>query len=268
MADTRLKVVAIANYPPEPRYVRMLYVFLDSIIAHGAQSVTLLYEDHRPVVAPEHRRAIDLDVVRAHSHDVGHPHFNLRFKLANLATLDFPFLYLDIDMVVLSDLQHVWSRRHDQPWVGIDHQVVPGDSRTQRTPFLNSGLQLVGDPSFYDLDAILAVQNAAVPLARHTELKPLEMFPCSGMDQAILFRYFRTIGYDYTHPEIGGGWNCCAGVTELRREGGHWKGHSVAQNPNFEVHINHHWDQFKPWKIDCPIYRSYEWVDGREDLHA
>lgn len=265
MADTRLKVVAIANYPREPRYMRMLYVFLDSIIAHGAKSVTLMYETNPPAIAPEHRRAIDLEVVRASSHEVGHPHFNLRFKLANLSRLDYPFLYLDIDTVVLGDLNHVWQRRHDRPWVGINHQYVPGDPRTHRAPFLNSGFQLVGDPAFYDLDAILAVQNAAIPLSRHTELTPWEMFPCPGMDQAILFRYFQTIGYDYTHPEIGGGWNCCAGVTELRREGNRWQGHSRHQTPDYDVSINHHWAQFKPWLIDCPIYRSYEWVDQRKD---
>ncbi|HJZ57779.1 MAG TPA: hypothetical protein VKE74_22660, partial [Gemmataceae bacterium] len=105
MADTRLKVVTIMNYPPEPRLRRMCYTFLDSVIAHGAQSVSVLYEDHPPVVAPEHRRAADVEVLRCHSRDIGHPHFNLRFKLANLAALDFPFLYLDADTVVLGDLK-------------------------------------------------------------------------------------------------------------------------------------------------------------------
>src|SRR6185312_2477590 len=128
-----------------------------------------LYEDRPPVVAPEHRRAADVDVIRARSHDVGHPHFNLRFKLANLASLDHPFLYLDADTFVTGDLRRLWARRHDKPWVGIDHQRVPSDARTHRPPFLNSGVQLVGDPAFYDLGAILAAQDAVAPLRRAAE---------------------------------------------------------------------------------------------------
>ena len=263
MNDSQLHVVSVMNYPRETKYLRMCYIFLDSLIAHGAKNITLLYELHKPVVAPEHRRAADIEIRQGRSHDVSHPHFNLRFKLSNLASLTFPFLYLDTDMVVLSDLNYLWQRRKDKPWVGVNHQVIPFDPRTQRTLFLNSGLQLVSDPSFYDLRAILDAQNAVVPLSKHQEIDPVDMFPCPGRDQAVLFRYFRTIGYDYTHAEIGSGWNCCAGVTELRSEPGGWRGHSRFLEVNHDVQIVHYWDQFKPWKIKCPIFASYAWVDDR-----
>src|SRR5581483_10114026 len=141
-----------------------------------------------------------------------------------LANLPFPYLYLDADTFALGDLRYLWERRTAKPWIGVDHEVIPNDARTHRPPFLNSGLQLVSDPSFYDLSAILAAQNAVVPLSRHREVPKSEMFACPGQDQAVLFRYFRSIGYDYTHPEIGPGWNSCAGVTELRSEGGAWQG--------------------------------------------
>ncbi len=251
------------DYPREPRFLRMCYVFLDSVIAHGAKSVTLLYEEHRPVVMPEHRRAADVEVVQGKSWDVGHPHFNLRFKLANLAKLTYPFLYLDADMVVLGDLNYLWQRRHARPWIGIDHQVIPFDARTHRPPYLNSGLQLVSDPAFYDLDAILAAQNAVAPLSKYREIQKTDLFAGPGHDQAVLFRYFRTIGHDYTHPEIGTEWNSCAGVTEVHAAEAGWKArtHSLAQN--HDVHIIHHWDQFKPWAIQCPIFQSYAWVDDR-----
>jgi hypothetical protein len=261
--DTPLHVVTIMNYPPEAKYRRMCYIFLDRVIAHGARRITILYEEHKPIIAPEHRGLADIKVRQERSYDVGHPHFNLRFKLANLTRLDFPFLFLDADMVVLADLDYLWRRRLDKPWVGIDHQWVPSDVRTHRSPFLNSGLQLVSDPSFYDLQAILAVQNVAAPLHKHQEMEETEMFPCPGRDQAVLFRYFRTIGYDYTHPDIGFAWNSCRGVTDVHNEGGVWKAHSHSLSPNHEVFIVHYWDQFKPWRIDCPIYRSYAWVDDR-----
>ncbi|MFO0811076.1 MAG: hypothetical protein U0746_20795 [Gemmataceae bacterium] len=257
VADDRIKVVSIFNYPPDDRYRRMCYAFLDSVIARGAGSVTLLYEDFEPVIAKEHRRTCDIDVRRGQSIDVGHPHFNLRFKLPNLARLRFPFLYLDADTFVLGDLNELWRRRSAKPWIGIDHQVIPSDPRTHRAPFLNSGVQLVSDPAIYDLDAILAAQNAVVPLSRHAEVPKREMFACPGQDQAVLFRYFRSIGYDYTHPEIGPEWNSCAGVTEVTRCGVIWRGHTRGLPVNYDVQLVHYWSQFKPWAIQCPIYEWY-----------
>src|SRR5262245_28973908 len=112
------------DYPRELKYLRMCYVFLDSLITHGAQRITLLYDERPPIVAPEHRRAADIEVVKGRSYDVGHPHFNLRFKLPNLARLDYPFLFLDADMVVLGDLKYLWQRRTAKPWIAIDHQVI------------------------------------------------------------------------------------------------------------------------------------------------
>ncbi|QVL33418.1 hypothetical protein KIH39_05760 [Telmatocola sphagniphila] len=257
MSDERIKIVSIMNYPPDPNTQRMCWIFLDSVIDHGAKSITLLYEDFPPIVTSEHRRAADIELVQRKSLDVGHPHFNLRFKLANLAKLDFPFLFLDADMVVLSDLNYLWQRRNDKPWMGINHQWVSSDPGTHRPPFLNSGLQLVSDPKFYDLNAILAAQNAVAPLHRAAEFGKFEMFASPGTDQALLYRYFRSLNYDYTHPEIGLGWNSCAGVTDLWQEEGLWKAKTRGYHPDYEVQIVHFWAQFKPWKIECPLFRDY-----------
>jgi len=247
------------NYPPDPKVRRMEYAFLDSVLVGGAERVTVLYEDYEPAVAPEHRQRVPIELRKCRSADVGHPHFNLRFKLANLAAIDEPFLYLDVDTFVLGDLKELWARRHAKPWTGIDHQWVPTDSRTHRSPFLNSGVQLVSDPAFYDLAAILAVQNAVVPLSEHIAVPKWAMFPCPGHDQAVLFRYFRTIGYDYRHPEVGFDWNSCAGMTAAERVGDRW----VARAENYDVKLIHYWSQFKPWAVGCPIYESYAWVDDR-----
>ncbi|MCZ2342417.1 MAG: hypothetical protein LC104_11560 [Bacteroidales bacterium] len=258
MSEHGPKIVSIVDYPAEDtRTRRMTYAFLDSVIAGGAASVTLLYEQHRPCVAPEHRRAVDLEIVQGRSVDVGHPHPNLRFKLANLAALPYPFLFLDADTYVLGNLNTIWQYRHDQPWIGINHQWVPSDVRTHRSPFLNSGVQLVADPSFYDLEAILAVQNAVMPLHRHRDVPKNVLFPCPGFDQAILFRYFTSIGYDYTHPHIGPEWNSCAGVTRVEGEPHHWHATTFGLSANYPVQLIHYSSQFKPWAIDCPIYAAY-----------
>jgi hypothetical protein len=256
--DDPVHVVTIMNFTPEENLRRMCHAFLDSVVTNGASRVTVIYENHKPSIAPEHRRRAEIEVVQGKSVDVGHPHFNLRFKLPNLAAQTEPFLFLDADTYVLGDLRELWAKRHAKPWIGIDHQRIPSDPRTHREPFLNSGVQLVSDPAFYDLDKILAVQNAAAPLHRGFDFKKYEMFACPGADQAVLYRYFRTIGYDYTHPEVGPEWNSCAGVTTVSKTNGQWTASTHSLNPNYDVKLLHYWSQFKPWQIDCPIFASYE----------
>lgn len=257
MADTRLKVVTIMNYPPDQRYRRMCDAFFDSVIRGGASSITILYEDQPPSVDSRHRGAADVEIRRCPSLDLGHPHFNLRFKLANLAALDYPFLYLDADTFVIGDLTELWNHRHARPWIGINHQWISSDPRTHRQPFLNSGVQLVSDPAFYDLDAILAVQNAVAPLSRAEDFTKEQMFSTPGTDQAVLYRYFSSIGYDYTHPEIGTEWNSCAGITEVTRVGRSWKARTRGLAVDHDVKLIHYWAQHKPWRIHCPIYGTY-----------
>lgn len=257
MPDAPLHLVTIVNYAPDPRIERMTDAFFDSVIAGGAERITVLFEHHEPVIAARHHSRVPIRIVRGRSVDLGLDHFNLRFKLVNLAVIDEPFLFLDADTYVLGDLHELWQRRHAKPWIGIDHQRIPADLRTHREPFLNSGVQLVSDPSFYDLDRILEVQNTVAPLHRAAEFRKEEMFACPGTDQALLYRYFRTIGYDYTHPEIGPEWNSCAGITTVSRAGNRWTARTTGLSPDYDVKLIHYWSQFKPWRIDCPIDRSY-----------
>lgn len=170
---------------------------------------------------------------------------NIFFKLYQLGRLREPFLYLDADVVVLDSLAPVWACRHDKPWIGIDHQRdIPG--QTGGTPFLNSGVQLVGDPDFYAYDRILAC-------AREHRFR----FRVPGTDQACLWTYFRSIGYDYTHPSVGSEWNACAGYVAVSRAvDGRWRGRVRGLEPVHDVRVNHYWGSFKPWRIGCPIYEE------------
>ena len=168
---------------------------------------------------------------------------NVFFKLYQLSRLREPFLFLDADIVVLDSLVPLWECRREKPWIGVDHQLnIPG--HTGRERFLNSGVQLVGDPDFYDYGRIL-------DCAREHNFR----FLVPGTDQACLWTYFRSIGYDYTHPSVGSEWNACAGYVALSRDaGGRWKGYVRELQPVHGVRVNHYWGPFKPWKIGCPIH--------------
>ena len=175
----------------------------------------------------------------------GSLHHNYRFKLYNLSHLDFPFIFLDADMFVMGSLQYLWDKRNDKPWIGIDHQLgIPGHTGKRR--FLNSGLQIVGDNSFYDF-------NAIIRCAKDNNFQ----YAVPGKDQAALWTYFQSIGYDYTHEAVGPEWNACAGYVELEEDDlSYWHGRYTLED--YPVYINHYWDQFKPHLIGCPAYAWYD----------
>jgi hypothetical protein len=174
-------------------------------------------------------------------------HHNYRFKLYNLCHLDYPFIFIDCDILVMGNLQYLWDRKDDKPWIGIDHQLnIPG--HTGKQPFLNSGVQIVGDPAFYDFDRIIKV-------ASQRQFK----YDVPGKDQAAIWTYFKSIGYDYTHPEIGTEWNACAGFSRIEKDDlSYWKGETFGLDNVHRIYVNHYWWDYKPWLINCPAYAWYD----------
>ncbi len=171
---------------------------------------------------------------------------NIFFKLHHLCAMREPFIFLDADAIALSSLEFLWQRRHDKPWIGIDHQRgIPG--HTGDKPFLNSGVQVVGDPDFCSYRELIC-------LARESGFA----WSVPGTDQALLHEHFRRIGYRYTHPEIGPEWNACAGYAELAQGSDRaWTGSVRHLSPSHAVYVNHYWGPFKPWMIGCPMYAQF-----------
>lgn len=178
---------------------------------------------------------------------------NLKNKLYNLCNLDFEFIYLDCDMYVASDLSFLWDRRKDKPFISTIHQknikgVVYESHVEEDNNFMNSGLQIVSDPSFLDYEKLY-------DFGRKLNFK----FPVPGSDQALLDTYFNQIGYDFIHKDIGCEWNSCAGygLVDIDDEY-NFKIRYKNQDVEYQVKINHYWNEFKPWAINCPIFNLYK----------
>jgi lipopolysaccharide biosynthesis glycosyltransferase len=85
----------------------------------------------------------------------------------------------------------------------------------------------------------------------------------------LVYTHFINIDYDYTHPAVDYKWNACSGYNEVKEIEGRWFCFSTGINaldsnlvsttipPGTEIMINHYWDEFKPWKINCPMYREF-----------
>jgi hypothetical protein len=173
---------------------------------------------------------------------------NIKNKLYDLCSLDFDFIYLDADMYINADLNFIWERRKDKPFISTIHQKNIKGHTEAKNEFMNSGLQIVSDPSFLDYDKLY-------DLATRMNFK----FDNPGTDQALLNTYCNQIGYNFTHPEIGCEWNSCAGygLVDIDDE---YNFQITYQNKDiaYPVKINHYWNEFKPWVINCPIFRFYQ----------
>lgn len=190
---------------------------------------------------------------KQNEHSIPSDKINIKNKLYNLCNLDFEFIYLDCDTYVCSDLSFLWDRRKDKPFISTIHQknikgIIHTKHIEENNDFMNSGLQIVSDPSFLNYEKLYS-------FGKKLNFK----FPVPGADQALLDTYFKEIGYDFIHSDIGCEWNSCAGygLVDINNE----YNFSITyknEDTEYPVKINHYWNEFKPWLINCPIFRFYK----------
>ena len=253
MTET-MNIATLMDFPDDEKYNLMCMIWMKRVQRHapGAR-VRVLTVGGLPASVQEYfQRFQNVDIRKAERKNIGvYDHFNLSVKLYNLAKLDFPFLFLDADMLVLSDLDYLWRRRNDKPWIGTPIQILPGfhkeEGPSQALPPLNSGLQLVSNPAFYDYDKIV-----------ECFIRGGQTLVCAGEDQVLLYDYFRSMGYDYRHPEIGPGWNACSKFVRLFKDPhGEWRGLTRGLPASYPVHIVHYWNgACRPWNLDCPLFEE------------
>ncbi|MEI6807417.1 MAG: hypothetical protein WCN95_01750, partial [bacterium] len=253
-------IVTLMDYPDDEKYNLLCMVWLRRVqsLAPSGSSFLILTTQGLPTPVRDYaKRYSNVEVRRTSRRPLsGFDHYNLSVKLPALAGIDRPFLFLDADMAVISPLDTLWQKRHYKPWIGVDDQASQiGFS----APFahLNSGMQLVSEPAFYDYDAMVACFDGH---GRN--------FLVNGEDQSLLFDYFRTIGYDYHHPQIDEGWNCCSRYARLsRRDNGEWQAESAGLPRHYPAHIIHYFNgACRPWNMRCPLYAEEESRFKHDDI--
>ncbi len=243
-----MKIVTIMNYDFSDRHnVIMALMWIRSVHKYrcGAE-ILILSNKELPGFLKSY--FLEFDGVSFEIHEsLPNLHHNIGFKLHILCNLNFPFIFLDADLVVLKSLSYLFDKQNDKPWVGINHQKnIPG--HTGEMLCLNSGVQIVSNPSFYDFDRIMSAEK-----------RNKDMCKTPGWDQRYIQIYFNEIGYDYTHPSIGTEWNACAKYTTLWTDDDFiWHGRVKGLLTQHNVYINHYWWEYNPWRIDCPIYKFYD----------
>ncbi len=244
-----MNIVTIMDFPDDEKYNAMCMIWMRRVQRHAPGAhVRILTSGGLPRCVREYFDSFpDVTVQKAMRRNIGEfDHFNLAIKLFNLSHITEPFIFLDADMFVLSDLDFLWKRRNDKPFIGVYDPILAGhESAACRK--LNSGLQIVSNTSFYNYDAIVECSRRD---GHRSALK--------GDDQMLLSGYFRSIGYDFSHPEIGAGWNSCSRYTRLFKNAqGEWTGMTRDKpgGPDVHAHIVHYWNgACRPWNMDCPLF--------------
>ena len=176
-------------------------------------------------------------------HNLQNEH-NIKFKLYNLCHLDFPYIFLDCDCMVLDDPHYLWEKRNDKPLIAINHQTAINNRDWN---FINTGVLIVGQSRIFDFKQIIQAMI-------DNEFK-LEI---GGCDQPFIWNYFKRIEYDYTHPEVTSQWNSCSDYnTVFRDDNGNWTGFTHGLENNHKVSIHHYWNT-KPWHTNCPIFENFQ----------
>jgi hypothetical protein len=167
---------------------------------------------------------------------------NIGFKLFNLCKETEPFVFIDADAFILRCINDLVEKSNGQKIVMVNHENIPGHTDHIPFSFLNSGVQVCNDTSILKYDEIIK-EKMVVP----------------GSDQSLLFSYFKTIGYNYTNPNIGFEWNSYAKNVKLTKDNNNeWIGKSTGLDVEHPAYINHYWYDTKPWQINCPIFNEYE----------
>ena len=232
-----MKIITIFNFPNEENYNDLCQWWLKQALEHSDLPIEIWYEeniDHLNIsserVTTIKKSSIDISKILPANLTSDKAQHNVGFKLYNLCQETEPFIFIDADAIILKDIEPLIHASYDKPVIMVNHQKIQGHTAHFLFKFLNSGVQIVSDPDMLDFDEIV----------RH-QLKQ-NMFMCPGTDQAMLWNYFVLTGYDYRHPNVGYEWNNCAGMD---------------MSPS-DICINHYWYKFKPWAIDCPLWKKFK----------
>jgi hypothetical protein len=176
---------------------------------------------------------------------------NLTYKLYIACGLDFPFIFMDADTVMLEPLKELEPLFDEMPAIFIDHEHVKGHT-DGFPPFINSGVFMVNDPckSVFNWSNFL---KHAEKCGFNCKFKGSNKH-ISGTDQSVIKSYFDSIGYAYDHEKFGIEYNTCAeGVVIKKNKTGRWIANNSKGDP---VKVVHYWGPFKPWSVGCPIFKE------------
>lgn len=184
-------------------------------------------------------------------------HFFVAFKLFIKFKINGPFIYLDADAIPVTKLNELWNLRNEKPLIGVGYQNLfhypqffkklgVGNNPNN---ILNGGVILVNDLSFINRDRLIEI---------YFDYIKSNNFLGFIADDILLTLYFNEIGYDFKHPNVDMGWNCCSDtIFKIKENRGEIEIISRDDEYKFaKVKILHFYGQSrKPWVKSNNYYK-------------
>jgi hypothetical protein len=279
-----MEVLTIYNYPKNDPHFYLLKMWLHQVNFYNDSNcrVLVLSENHEPLEVKDLHKVYSFEWKKlAPKKTINYPilkrivhkltgnrtayrkmnsrlkvinHHNVRFKLYHLTKWPRPFIFLDVDAIIFGPISSLVQASSIKPFIAVNHQEIPKHT-IGKEPYLNGGVQIVSQPGYFTFE----------DFTRQTD-----NLLCIGHEQALIYTHFKNVRYDYTHPEIDYKWNACSGYNKLKKVDDKWvcvsngtnilddnlKSNSIPKGTS--IMVNHYWDEFKPWKIDCPMYNEFK----------
>lgn len=245
-----MNIITIFNYPDEKNYNIMFKVWLYSAVlskqkTSGINNI-VIYSKELSTSCLEFIKLLNVDYIKvkkgfqkelSYSQNKKWTH-NVGYKLFTLCNQTEPYIFIDADTLILTDMNDCVRASNQKPFIGVNHQTIQGHTAHFPFQFINTGFLIVSKPSFLDFYKILQL--------------PIK-YDIPGTDQKLIYNYCMTNKYDYTHELIHWGWNSCAA---FKKEVNHEVvSHGIPEN--HKVHILHYWFKYKPWITPCTIFNQY-----------
>jgi hypothetical protein len=141
-----------------------------------------------------------------------------------LWTREAPFIFLDTDLFLFSDLKNFYKHIGDAPFAGTGH----GSSHRNQERALNGGLYYMGKTGLVDPE------------------KAKDAFDGEPLDQNVLFNYLTLLDIDpFIVPE-NVKWNWYGRESEVKKINGNYEAFNMQGE---RLHGVHFFGQWRPWRI-------------------
>jgi len=247
-----MNIVTVFNYPDSEEYNIMCCAWLKQVRKYTNNKIVVLSKKPPVVTIEKFIKSQKYDKIEWRVLEptnqvdfTNHPDckkatHNVNFKLYNLCKITDPYIFIDADAFLMSEIDILIEASKTKPMIAINHQNIPGETDHLKEPVLNSGVMIVSNPRF------LVWENFLKILARD------QGFRWPGTDQSLINSFCKEANYDYTHEEVGYGWNSWSKYTVFEEGLPFCRG----LLEEHRVFVNHYWNKSKPWKVDCPIYKE------------
>ena len=239
-----MKIITIMDYDTSigSNYITMTKIWLNLVHRYGPGfDIELLYvnETDNVLFGDDYQRFIknfnNVSVKKLDPIGLAYKRGNANHK----ATYDFkhavwneeaPYIFIDTDLFIFSDINNFYSEVGDAPFVGTGH----GSYRRGQEKALNGGFFYMGKTNYVD-----PIEAGEIFKAQRPEESPL--------DQNVLFNYLKHINYDpFIIPEAER-WNWFGKEATPRKING---GYKAYDNKDKEVYGAHFFGNFKPWRCN------------------